>query len=236
MKSALKKGSHSSATLGIGKGAKAAEERRLAALEEARVRAAEKRKRQDRRDGIVRGHDGRPMKRLADGRTVVRALDGTIGSSTGAAGHKRTFDGGDDEEEDALKPVELEEAPLDATAADVDPLQSKPNAHARAFLKSRLRRKGGVIESPAGTSASLAEEAKRKRRAANKTSGPKKTYDDPLGLEDPFLMKGGAYAKEGGTKRLKGAASPHERGPRQVQGRSTASRGGGGRIHGALSE
>lgn len=184
----------------------------------AKERAARRRKAQDRRDGIVRGNDGRPMKRLDDGRTVVRAL------ST----RKTTFDDEDDEGNSALKAGPVEQAPeLEA----LDPLQAKPNAHARAFLKRKLLARGGVQ----GSGARGGGAAAAKSTSASKAEQPAKTYDDPLGLEDPFLMKGGQYASENGhRKRLVG--KPMQRTAKMRSGPAVArSRSGGGRVAGEYS-
>ncbi len=127
--------------------------------EVAKLQKARRLQRQKQRaGGVVKGRDGMPMKRTSDG-TVLRALNT---SSNASANHKTSFD--DDEAEP--------EEPLDSVSrpAPLDPSVSLPNAKARAFKKRTLAKKGTT-----------------KATASSKGSGakPKKSEDDPLGLNDP---------------------------------------------------
>jgi hypothetical protein len=126
--------------------AKELEERRRAAREARR----EEREQLKRAGGVVRGRDGEPMKRLKDGRTVVRALV-PLESEAASDGEERL-------------------------AAPTSGPTARPDAKARAFLKRRL-----------GMAAKAEAPAQKKK--------PKKTTDDPLGLEDPAFMPGGEFYK-----------------------------------------
>ena len=189
---------------------------------EAKRRAAKRQQVKDRREGIVRGNDGRPMKRLEDGRTVVRALP------VSARATKTTFDDEGDAEGAEAEEAGAQEDGVAYADEAFDTLQARPNATARAFIKRNFKRKGGVLHD------SLAEEqaAAAKRKKANKR-GPQRTYDDPLGLEDPFLMKGGAYASEAGHQSLTG--KPGRKSGEKLRMQGSGARGGGGRVSGELA-
>ncbi|KDN43685.1 hypothetical protein K437DRAFT_274845 [Tilletiaria anomala UBC 951] len=224
-KSALKQGSSFSAS---GSHSVNTAARSMDPVVEARRRAARRQRIQDAKAGIVRGHDGKPMKRLADGRTVVRALGATSTplecETFSTTGNNITLFDHD------TTPQDREDEPMEeglydenaTSASSLDPLQSKPNARARAFLKRNLKRKGGVLEDHPAAASRMGGLGKHR-------AGPRKTIDDPLGLEDPFLMKGGAYASQGGHAKLTGAAPRNAAGKLRMQ---TAQRGrhGGGRV------
>lgn len=135
--------------------------------EVAKLQKARKLQRQKQRaGGVVKGRDGMPMKRTADG-TVLRALNT---SSKASANHKTSFDDDEAEPEEPLDSV-LRPAPL-------DPSVSLPNAKARAFKKRTLAKKGTTK----ATASSRGSSAK-----------PKKSEDDPLGLNDPAFLPGGEF-------------------------------------------
>jgi len=123
---------------------------------------------------LVRGRDGEGIRRLGDGRTIVRSL--SISNS------KSNFD---DLEESQPSKVELPKNPLPPLA--LDPTLSLPNARSRAFKKRVL---------------GLNPKAKKIENSLSKKV--KKTKDDPLGLEDPEFMKGGEFTKKSdGEKKRK---------------------------------
>ncbi|KAE8220877.1 hypothetical protein CF319_g5661 [Tilletia indica] len=150
-----------------------------------------------KRGGLVQGRDGLPMKRLGDGRTVVRSLQQK--SKRPSSSHSNGFD------EDAETP----EAPESNLAG--------PNAKARAFTKKVLGLRASDI------TAAMGGGSKDKKKEKEKKTKPERTEDDPLGLEDPMFMNlDGKKKKRDST--LTGRRSRGEE--RGASGSSSASRSG----------
>ncbi|CAO1627807.1 unnamed protein product [Jaminaea pallidilutea] len=156
--------------------------------ERKRARLAAKR-REERKGGIVRGRDGQSMRRLKDGRTIVRSLD-TGAVQPQVAGSTAS---------DQLPEVRL---PHQSTSHldDTDRLASKRSAR----FKKRSLGFGGSDQDAGGIdSAANSQEKKQKKAAA----------DDPLNLEDPAFLPGGQFyhlvgltgkgKKRGGGRRSK---------------------------------
>ncbi|KAL9934927.1 hypothetical protein V8E36_006003 [Tilletia maclaganii] len=169
--------------------------------------AQQQRKTRSSSNGLVRGRDGLPMKRLKDGRTIVRSLQDGSRSSGGSARAAAA-------DEDAKAP-ELPDAFL-----------SVPNAKSRSFTKKVLGLRASDIAAAAGLG------SKVKKQDKEKDKKPVRTEDDPLGLEDPLFMNLGG-GKKGSTKRpstLTGrAARGGERGSAGSSGSKSSGRGEGGR-------
>lgn len=157
--------------------------------ERKRARLAAKR-REERKGGIVRGRDGQSMRRLKDGRTIVRSLDAgavqpQVAGSTAS---------------DQLPEVRL---PHQSTSHldDTDRLASKRSAR---FKKRSLGFGGSDQDLGSVDSAANLQEKKKKKKAA---------ADDPLNLEDPAFLPGGQFyhlvgltgkgKKRGGGRRSK---------------------------------
>ncbi|KAK0550438.1 putative cation-transporting ATPase 1 [Tilletia horrida] len=119
---------------------------------------------------LVKGRDGQPMKRLPDGRTVVRAIRTTLTPSTSSKAA----------DEDS-EPIEQPDVNL-----------SRPNAKARAFTKKALGfRPSDVADSK--------KDNKKDKKDKDKPKKPVRTEDDPLGLEDPLFMNLDGKGKKGKT-------------------------------------
>lgn len=136
---------------------------------------AAKQRARDARAGIMRGFDNQPMRRLGDGRTVVRSL-GNAGTAESQGVERLAVDTGAADERAAGK-----------------------NARSRAFVKKCLSERGGVMKT-----ASLADHQAPHDEGNKMRKKAKKTVDDPLGLEDPELMQGGSLASRNGHKKMFG--------------------------------
>ncbi|PWN40317.1 hypothetical protein IE81DRAFT_232329 [Ceraceosorus guamensis] len=167
------------------------------ALKERRqVHRAEK-ERKNREGGVVRGRDGESMKRLRDGRTVVRSAAAPRidlpGSHEDANPDRMTRH--HEEREDILLPQ-----PVSFRAGE-----TRPAARSRAFLKRSLK-----LYSAEQAARKAVKERARKTNVKG-TATPKKTTDDPLGMEDPAFLPGGEFYK--GDKKLTGKRGKRGRAP-----------------------
>ncbi|KAK0520008.1 hypothetical protein OC835_007346 [Tilletia horrida] len=123
--------------------------------------------------GLLKGRDGLPMTKLKDGRTTVRSLQSKPRRSDES--QSRSNDAPDEDAEAVERP---------------DANLSMPTAKARAFSKKVL----GLRASDVAASANGGK--KQKGKAKDKTK-PKRTDDDPLGLEDPLFMNLDGKSKKG---------------------------------------
>ncbi|CAD6928421.1 unnamed protein product [Tilletia controversa] len=157
--------------------------------------------------GLVKGRDGLPMKRLDDGRTVVRSLQ--------QKAKRPSISRSDEPDEDA----ETLETP--------DTNLAGPNAKARAFTKKRLGLRAADIALASGAAGS-------KDKKKEKKTKPERTEDDPLGLEDPLFMNLDSKKNKrestltgrrprGAERGASGSASASRSGPRGEGGRQPAS-------------
>lgn len=177
---------------------------------EKRAARKEARRRKVRKGGVVQGRDGMPMRRLKDGRTIVRALESTPSSTVSAPASA----GAEQFVEPALPYVPL------------DPSLSLPNKRARAFKKRRLQLQRSTSSSGTSSSSSSSS-ANKKAKAATKN------WDDPLGLADPEFMPGGKFAMKGAVPRTpRSEQEQNGRAKRKRAGR----RGEGGRVDGEYGE
>ncbi|CAD6885764.1 unnamed protein product [Tilletia laevis] len=156
--------------------------------------------------GLVKGRDCLPMKRLDDGRTVVRSLQ--------QKAKRPSISRSDEPDEDA----ETLETP--------DTNLAGPNAKARAFTKKRLGLRAADIALASGAAGS-------KDKKKEKKTKPERTEDDPLGLEDPLFMNLDSKKNKrestltgrrprGAERGASGSASASRSGPRGEGGRQPA--------------
>ncbi|PWN19229.1 hypothetical protein BCV69DRAFT_48069 [Microstroma glucosiphilum] len=142
-----------------------------------------KRRREERRGGVVKGRDGLPMRRLGDGRTVVRSLDpaGRRAGAGAGAHHEAAAKGLQELPKELYLPISS--ARGGAEEGDLT------NALAAQKSKRFLKRKLGTGSSPLTptSSSSSATTLEKQKKAAT-------SADDPLGLEDPAFLPGGEFA------------------------------------------
>ncbi|CAO1622710.1 unnamed protein product [Parajaminaea phylloscopi] len=154
----------------------------------------EAKRRKERRGGVVLGRDGMPMKRVQDGRTVVRSLASSSQPSSAKSTGSAITDGADQliQRESALR-----QAAEKSSARGVDEADRLSTSKSNSFVKRKLGLKG---QRAAPTAAS--QGGKKKARSNDD--------DDPLGLGDPAFLPGGEFAHLAnltgkGKKRKRGA-------------------------------
>lgn len=157
-----------------------------------------KRRREERKGGVVKGRDGLPMRRLGDGRTVVRSLDQPGRRGGGLVDEEAS------EVQDLPKELYLPASSARGGAAEGDLTNALAAQKSKRFLKRKLGT-GVSPLTPTSSSSSATSTASSKKKKKKASSA-----DDPLGLEDPAFLPGGEFAHLGnltGKKKRRGGGS-----------------------------
>lgn len=132
----------------------------------------------DRKGGIVRGRDGQEMKRLKDGRTVVRSLASYQDERPIVKSEQMV--GGDEIAPEVIR------LPLREAIEGQDQGERLASKKSSRYLQRKLGKTGSSSLNPQNDDS--------RSNGKRKASSNYKSEDDPLGLNDPAFMPGGEFA------------------------------------------